>query len=518
MTDPRISRDSLEVLRPGTGAIDPSVSRDSLEVLRSGTGVIDPAVSRDSLEIIRPLPRLALTSAAGTVSGALTRRTARALVGAAGAVVAVLQITGAHVAFLLGSIDGTGALARQTGRALAGTPVLAGGITKRAVRDMVGAFGMSGSLVAHVTVLIVQVLAGVVQEIAGELAKQVGKVLTAPVLQTGYFLFGDITFGNIIGLALYGALDPLGSVVKHTSRSLVGAAGAILGVLGVGGFVFLALAGALTSSTGHLAKRTGHRAVGAVGSALGSLRGRAGKALAGVLEPAGAVRSYTSRTVAGALAAAGALTRRTSRSMNGLVEATGALTRQGRRALGGAVGASGALVRRVGKGLGGDAALAGTLAWSWVLVLAGALGLVGTLAKRTVATPLAGAVGASGAVAKYVGKVLVGRILAVGGLLWGGITAFVLQPAHVLFGRGDVDPGEVTWFDDPDPSLPMEFWYLDTAGTRHLGFNLSPLRRITADVRTVWLPPTTLPTLTWAEVATKQRGDPFASDRLLELL
>lgn len=429
---------------------------------------------------------------------------------------------------LYATATGAGTLARRTSRGLASAPVLVGSIVKRAPRTLGGAVVATGSLVAYrVFFAVLDGVVGVVGSLAsylgvryllglagtlqsalvGTLAREIGaaRAGTAQVV-------GTLARGTAKTLA-DGTVGAVGSGTRQAHRLLGGAAG-VAGAVVVGWFYRVALAGVL-APVGQLARRAGKQLVGA-GTVVGGLVRRTGRAVVGVLAPAGAVATGGRKLVGGTLGPAGAVVRSTGYRAVGTLHPVGTVAKASTRFLVGAAGATGALARRSAVALSGSTTTAGIFAWSWALRLDAALAPVGTLVRATRATLVGGAVAVAGALAKRSPRTLVGVLHAIG-LLGVGPSLPVVIPVHVLFGHGDVDPGEVAWFDEM--TLPLEFWYLDQAGTRRLGFNLDKVRRIVGDPRVVWLPPLPdLPVLAWADVADKQRGDPFTSDRLLELL
>jgi len=170
--------------------------------------------------------------------------------------------------------------------------------------------------------------------------------------------------------------------------------------------------------------------------------------------------------------------------------------------LDGALGPVGSLVRYTSTSLAGTAgALAGTVTKRTGRALGGVVSVAGALSKRT-ATVLAGTVGVVGTLAPF-----------------RALQTFV--PAHAMYHRADVDAQEVAWFDDD--LLPLEFWYEEPppSGARHLGVNLRAVLRLldAAPDQTLYLPPPLeAPTLSYADVRDKTRVDPFAVDRVVELL
>lgn len=233
---------------------------------------------------------------------------------------------------LAGTVTPTGALAKQTNKAVAGQVSPSGALTKQVSKLLAGAISPSG-LLANVAQ---KALSGTITP-AGALSNVKVAVLSVAGQITPAGALALLT-SKIVG----GTLTPSGALTKEVRKPLGGAitpAGALAQVR----VAVLSVAGAITP-TGMLSRLVQ-------------------KALAGTTTPAGALTKRTDKTFAGSVAPAGIVSNVKTAfvSLAGQITPTGALGPWlVRKALAGSSTPAGILSRLVSKALSGSVAPTGT--------------------------------------------------------------------------------------------------------------------------------------------------------------
>lgn len=188
------------------------------------TAVASPTVS-NHVRVFNPSrPYYSLPAAAGgtgytqsvtgvvTPTGAVIKQTSRALTAGIAPAGALVKLTSRD---LTGAVATAGTLVNQAQKVLAGTVASAGALTKQTSRALTGAVGFAGALTAVRTILLS--LAGAVG-LAGGLSRQTNRELTGTVTPGG-------TVTRLTSRALTAVLSFSGGLAKQTARALTGAVG-----------------------------------------------------------------------------------------------------------------------------------------------------------------------------------------------------------------------------------------------------------------------------------------------------